>query len=60
MIGRIALGAFVSPWLWGGVINRGRGGNEHRNNTIVLRYFWSLWLNARPEAGTGAGRHEAG
>jgi hypothetical protein len=41
-------------------INRGRGGNEHRNNTIVLRYFWSLWLNARPGAGNGAGRHEAG
>jgi hypothetical protein len=28
-------------------INRGPGGNERRNNTIVLRHFRRLWLNGR-------------
>ena len=31
----IALGAFVSPWLWGGVINRGRGGGATAIVTAV-------------------------
>jgi hypothetical protein len=31
-------------------INRGPGGNERRNNTIVLRHFQRLWLNGREEA----------
>lgn len=31
----IALGAFVSPWLWGGVINRGRGGGATAVVTAV-------------------------
>jgi MFS family permease len=31
----IALGAFVSPWLWGGVINRGRSGGATAIVTAV-------------------------
>ncbi len=31
----IALGAFVSPWLWGSVINRGRGGGATAIVTAV-------------------------
>jgi MFS family permease len=31
----IALGAFVSPWLWGGVISRGRGGGAAAIVTAV-------------------------
>lgn len=31
----IALGAFVSPWLWGGPINRGRGGGATAVVTAV-------------------------
>ncbi len=31
----IAFGAFVSPWLWGGVINRGRGGGATAIVTAV-------------------------
>jgi predicted MFS family arabinose efflux permease len=31
----IALGAFVSPWLWGGLINRGRGGGATAIVTAV-------------------------
>lgn len=31
----IALGAFISPWLWGGLINRGRGGGATAIVTAV-------------------------
>jgi hypothetical protein len=34
-------------------INSGPGGNERRNNTIVLRHFRALWMNAVKQSQAG-------
>jgi hypothetical protein len=34
-------------------INSGPGGNERRNNTIVLRHFRTLWMNGAKQGGSG-------
>jgi hypothetical protein len=35
-------------------VNKGPGGNECRNNTIVLRYFRDMWMNGGTEGGMKA------
>ncbi len=34
-------------------VNSGPGGNERRNNTIVLRHFRSLWMNSAEQGQAG-------